>query len=423
MGIVASLRRESRAVNAQDFAYAFDPALISLSGEGVNRDTALAVDVFADCVRKKARAMSAMPVDAYRPDGDGRQPVRVPPAWLAQPNPDEKWHAWIARVSQSFDTDANAFLPIVRNNLGTVVEVYCLDPATVQVERFRGRKVYAVNGREFPGEMVHVVKPGAINLGGLRAVPVWQTNAETFGLALATQRYAATFFGTGGVPSGVIETDAPLDANAIEQIAKWWKQARRAKGPHAPGILTGARWKSTQVDVEKTQLVAVQQNLGVRIASLCDMPPVFVGLAVQGSSLTYQNVVDAWVDFVRKACLPEMEALQAELSALMPAAQRMRFRTEIFEKPDTAGRYAIYATGIQAGFITPDDVRAWEDLKPLPTPDTPNDHANHRDLNVAEVIQKIYLGVGTVITADEAREIVNSAGGNLTGSLPSPSNA
>ena len=34
-------------------------------------------------------------------------------------------------------------------------------------------------------------------------------------------------------------------------------------------------------------------------------------------------------------------------------------------------------------------------------------------MEIAEVVQKVYLGVGKVITADEARAIVNLAGGNL----------
>ena len=39
---------------------------------------------------------------------------------------------------------------------------------------------------------------------------------------------------------------------------------------------------------------------------------------------------------------------------------------------------------------------------------------------VAELIQKIYLGVGKVLTSDEAREIANRAGAGLLGSLPAP---
>jgi hypothetical protein len=41
-----------------------------------------------------------------------------------------------------------------------------------------------------------------------------------------------------------------------------------------------------------------------------------------------------------------------------------------------------------------------------------------RELSIAEMVQKVYLGVGKVITSDEAREIVNGAGANLA--IPGP---
>ena len=43
--------------------------------------------------------------------------------------------------------------------------------------------------------------------------------------------------------------------------------------------------------------------------------------------------------------------------------------------------------------------------------------------NIVEMIQKVYLGVGVVITADEAREILNKAGANLTGPAPGEGDA
>jgi len=41
-----------------------------------------------------------------------------------------------------------------------------------------------------------------------------------------------------------------------------------------------------------------------------------------------------------------------------------------------------------------------------------------RSLSVAEVVQKVYLGVGKVINADEARRIINDAGGDLDPNRP-----
>jgi ssDNA-binding replication factor A large subunit len=69
---------------------------------------------------------------------------------------------------------------------------------------------------------------------------------------------------------------------------------------------------------------------------------------------------------------------------------------------------------LAAGFLSVDEVRALEDLEPMVgTADGENDARS-----IAELIQKIYLGVGVVITADEARTIANRAGAGLEGSMP-----
>lgn len=58
------------------------------------------------------------------------------------------------------------------------------------------------------------------------------------------------------------------------------------------------------------------------------------------------------------------------------------------------------------------------DIDRMLTSDTAMGAQSQRDLNLAETIQKVYLGVGKVITSDEAREIVNGAGADL--SVPGP---
>ena len=44
--------------------------------------------------------------------------------------------------------------------------------------------------------------------------------------------------------------------------------------------------------------------------------------------------------------------------------------------------------------------------------------SSDRNDSLAKTLQQIYLAVGTVITAEEARKIVNENGGDLEASLP-----
>lgn len=58
------------------------------------------------------------------------------------------------------------------------------------------------------------------------------------------------------------------------------------------------------------------------------------------------------------------------------------------------------------------------DIERMLTTDSDAMVPTQRDLNLAETVQKVYLGVGKVITSDEARAIVNNAGADLP--VPGP---
>ena len=79
-------------------------------------------------------------------------------------------------------------------------------------------------------------------------------------------------------------------------------------------------------------------------------------------------------------------------------------------------RYAAYQVGLGAGFLDVNEVRALEDMPPLDSAAGSGMDAR----SIAEALQKIYLAVGKVVSADEAREILNRDGAGLTGPAPEP---
>jgi hypothetical protein len=80
--------------------------------------------------------------------------------------------------------------------------------------------------------------------------------------------------------------------------------------------------------------------------------------------------------------------------------------------------------------MTPNEARTLENREPLPGGErlyinstmVPIDSSAGQmsSRQLAEAIQKIYLGVDSVITSDEAREILNREGAGLTGPGPEP---
>ena len=91
-----------------------------------------------------------------------------------------------------------------------------------------------------------------------------------------------------------------------------------------------------------------------------------------------------------------------------------------YPAPDVEAREAALLDSMNAG-MDPAAVAVAADGAPLADPDAiSTDPEMNKAMDVAQLIQKIYLGVDKVITADEARVIANRAGAGLVGDFEKP---
>jgi HK97 family phage portal protein len=217
--------------------------------------------------------------------------------------------------------------------------------------------------------------------GAVRGLSPVLHMAETLGLAAAAQNYGSSWFGQGAVPAGVIESDAPEPTpEQIQSIKANWLRSNGGTRRASLGVLYGgAKYKPITLAPEAAQFLGTRSFSAAEIAAAYHVDPAWVGVGVQGSSLTYQNVGDQYLALIRRALMAPMRILEERLSALMPPAQRMRFVPDVYMKPDTAGRYAAYQMALSAGFMTVDEVRALEDLPPLADAASEDNDANDDD--------------------------------------------
>ena len=87
--------------------------------------------------------------------------------------------------------------------------------------------------------------------GQLIGVSPLRTNSNTYGLALAMERHIAQFYGQGGTPSSVLETDRDLTAEQANILKETWigNHNRNRK----PALTGGLKWKAIS-DAEVTNL-------------------------------------------------------------------------------------------------------------------------------------------------------------------------
>jgi hypothetical protein len=171
---------------------------------------------------------------------------------------------------------------------------------------------------------------------------------------------------------------------------------------------------------QQLQLIESRNHAVLEIARAAGLEPEDLATVVEGTSRTYQNAEQRRLDMIDFTLMPFLSSVQDRLSMndVTPKGLFARYRIGAFARADTKTRYETHKLGLEAGIIEINEVRREEgkpDLK-LGTNEVAVAAA------VARLAQQLYLGTEgkVLLTAEEARDILNKAGAGLTGDLPEP---
>jgi HK97 family phage portal protein len=366
---------EQRAISYQTVFEAGDDLVFgNLSDTYVDSKTVFQVNAVYSAVSLIADTISTLPVDSYiRLDGQ-RRAFRPKPAWVQQPDIALPRTAFWNSAIVSLLLDGNLFVRIIPARDGTIANLVVLNPKTVTVKRnARQELLFEVEGESRPltqEQMVFI--PDVLRPGHVRGVSRVEALKENFGLALALERFAATFFGQGTNLGGVIEYPGNLTAEQAENLRtsfdvkhKGWRRG------HRTGILSGgATFKTTQVDPESAQSIEARRLAVEDIARAFNIPANMLNIP---GTTTYASVEQNNLQFITHTLRPIVAKLEDTFSGLMaryPGGETafIKFSLDGLARADLQARVSAYSTGLQAGFLTINDVRRLEDMSDIEDP-------------------------------------------------------
>jgi HK97 family phage portal protein len=406
-------RSEPRAITASDVIAAVNERRFGVTaGPLVNSETALRLSAVWACIRLLAGVGSTLPLDVYRKVGDAKTPVSTP-SLFASPSPDVTLSTWLYQVWASLLTDGNAYGLVTSygaNGYPSTVEV--LDPGIVSWVESDGDWVPRIDGRSVQrwpvGPLWHV--PLFTAPGRPYGMSPVEHAKQTIGAGLAAESFGSQFFTKGGNPNAIIYSEQELSAEQASGIKTAFVNA--TAGSREPAVMgAGLKYERVQVSPDEAQFLDAQRFTVEQIARLYGVPAELIGGATSGESVTYANREQRSADFVAYGLMPYLVPLEDALSQLVPRPQRVKFNVDALLRADLMTRYQSYEIGIRSGFMSENEARSLEDM-PADESESVDDMALARE--IAELIQKIYLGVGVVLSSDEAREIANRAGAGLT---------
>jgi HK97 family phage portal protein len=363
---------QQRAISYQTIFESGDDIVFgNYSGTYINKDTVFQVNAVFSAISLIADTISTLPLDAFiRRDG-ARFPFRPRPEWVTKPDVTIPREAFYNQVIVSLLLDGNAFIRVFSNTRGEVVNLNVLNPQTVTVTRSGlGSLIFTVDGEDRPltGEEVIFI-PDVMRPGEIRGISRIKALGETFGLALAIERYASTFFGQGTNLNGVIEFPGNLSGEQAAQLAASFDNRHRGwKKGHRTGVLSGgAKFVSTQTDPEKSQLIDARNQSIADVARAFNIPPHLLGLPGTTSYASVEQNNLAWITHGLRPICAKIEGALSPLMARVPGGETafIKFNLDGLARADLQARTAAYSTMLQSGAMSINEVRTLEDMRPI----------------------------------------------------------
>lgn len=358
--VVSLLRRvERRSLPASIDPYGITarPATPNWTGELVNETTALSIATVMHCVSLIADCVAAMPVRVF--DGFGVKPTQVEtPEWLRRPNSFQTQFGFIAEMTTMLALHGNAYVHVTRDRRGNVLELINLHPMAVVVVRDQqtGEIVFQSGNHAYGrGEIIHI--PWLTIAQRLLGVSPLESQRTTLGLAMAMERHLAQWYGEGGTPSSVLETDQTMSIDTATRLQEAWSANnwRHRKVAVLPG---GMRWKPITVSASDMEMQQSREHQVREIARAFRVPAWRLG--IQGDRSTYQNLEDANLDWVRTGLVGYMRRIEQALSSLLPTGQYVTLDATELHRPDTITLARAHQINIASAVMTPNEAR--EDL-------------------------------------------------------------
>lgn len=384
---------EKRAISFQTIWGAGDVLeTTTKAGTVINQRNSLAITTVYSCVRLISDTISTLPLDAFRRVDGNRVPLRPKPIWVDAPEIESTAGRidHYQQVMVSLLLDGNAFTRIIRDANG-VIGLVVLDPQRVQINRDNPQRTiqYTIDGGASivpRDEMIHITEMRLP--GNLRGVSRIEQVKESLGLSAALQEFSARFFGQGSVTSGLIEFPGNLTEEQAKSLVDSYEQAHKGlRRSHRPGVLSGgAKFQKTGVDPNEAQMLESREFSVEEIARVFRVPLHMIQVAKPGA-MSYASVEQNAIQFVTYTLRPYIEKIESAYSRLLPSGAFLKFNVDGLLRGDIQTRYSAFSTGLQSGFLSINDVRRLEDLRPADGGDVYRVPLANVDLPAANLVE------------------------------------
>lgn len=345
------------------------PVYISASGQVVTEDSALRLSAVWACQKIITEALSQTPCILYdRVSEDSREKSTDALAYVltTQPNDEQTPFEFFEMLGQHALFRRFAFAEIEWRG-PTPAQVIPRHPDRIRRQkRPNGTKRYEYLEDDL--QTWRALDDDAVMR--IPGTPVLDHARDSFGMAQALQRYAASSFQKGIRPAGFIAQDPGTKFSDEAKLKiKARIQENHGGSEHAGGVLwlpEGLKWNQIGMTNDQAEFVAFSSFSVADVTRWFSVPPYRLGLLEPGTT-SYASTKTFDVDFVVYTMMPWYVRFEQAISRDLIVDKRRRFvefLTANLMRGTTAERYAVYAIALQWGILNVNEVRRLENKNP-----------------------------------------------------------
>lgn len=343
-------------------------AVTSIAGWGRGDDldvnssmsSALAVVPVFAAVRAISDPLSTLPLQTYRTLPDGSKERRPQPVVI----PQFQRIRWVQQALMSLLLRGNAYGYVTAWTPGGFPgRVVWLNPEHVTVDETGPLPIYRHKGTVIPRDLVKHVPAYAVPGSVVGVSPIGACATLTT-VGSYTQSMMADWFKGRALPGSTFQNTAQtLDMDKAEAVS----DRLSARIRHGKPLVYGNDWKFDPVTISAGDAAFIEASklTATQVAAIYGVPPEKIG-GETGSSLTYSTVELNQIDFAQSSLQPWAAKLEEEFSSWLPQPQFVKFNLDASIRVTTKDRYEVHQIARTIGLNNIDELRAIEDLPPLP---------------------------------------------------------
>jgi HK97 family phage portal protein len=456
-----------------DFWYSTDPsgyvAERGPGGIGITAETALKCGTVLAAARFRAAGWAMCPPKASRATSKGQRPEPQHPAQIALRNPYPSYTGprWRYVQGMWLSVWGNGYSEMIAGPRSFADQLRPIEPRFCRVvdQRSDGTLLYLLkepgrDERRLGQEKILHFRD--VTTDGIRGLEMFRLIRNVVAIALLMEQHQIAFLKKGSRLAGLIIPKGKTNPDQRKVLKDSINEDMTgASNTGTFGILpSDVEFKQVASTNRDAQLVELDDHTIGSILRAMGVPGVCVNWADKTS--TYASAKEFWESGGLKFTIqPQLTMAEGEIeAALLPAGSdiQIKFNMDALERSNLETRTKSLFMSVGGPFRTVNEARTIEDLERLdddrydqvltpsnmapellrdpedpgapprspavgsgggPRPAAPGGGAEGPSVEKAALtMQKVYLGVGTVCTDEEARGMVTEAGYPLPGALP-----